>query len=347
MKISELCEMIHSLKDESQLLILLNKIKIELLGGIYELPKNLCELSTVNNYKQFKIGKRKGGYRYIYSPKGNLKFVQLGLKQIFELQYAPMPCAYGFSIGRSIIDNALCHTKKNFVYNIDLKNFFSSITENMICERLQQPPFKYNKVIANIMAQLCTVCQKEVRCLPQGAPTSPLLSNAMCDKMDIELMSLAEKYNAQYSRYADDITFSSNENIYECGFRKELISIIHSHCFKVNYAKERLQPKSMRQIVTGLVVNEKINVRREYVKNISILLHIWNKFGYEQACRVFVKQYSKAILLGYYSGFVDMENSLFGKLSYLRMVRGEQDSQVRKLIRLFLSLRRRKQEISH
>lgn len=340
---AELHRLILRLGDESQLLNLLNRIKMEMLGGKFEFRKSLSEYCKLDYYKEFAIGKRRGGYRKIYSPKDDLKFLQLCLKKMFDLQYIPMPFSFGFVMGRSVVDNALCHTNKEYVYNIDIKNFFSSITYGMIYECLRLPPFNYNESVANIIARLCTIKDDNKGFLPQGAPTSPLLSNAVCNRMDMELMLLAIKYDAQYSRYADDITFSANNNVFglDSQFRKELVSIINFYGFEINKKKERLQPKSTRQIVTGLVVNDKVNVRRKYIKDISAILHIWDKYGYDEAYKAFKRQYDHAIFLGYTTGYPDMKNSLSGKLSYLRMIRGDQDREVLKLTSLLKLLIKR------
>ena len=129
--------------------------------------------------------------------------------------------------------------------------------------------------------------------LPQGAPTSPLLTNAICDTLDRRLAGLARRFGLHYTRYADDITFSSMHNVYQDGspFRHELERIVSGQHFKINAKKTRLNHRGERQEVTGLTVGEKVNVARRYVKDVRAILHIWERYGMNAAVAKFYPRY--------------------------------------------------------
>ena len=175
--------------------------------------------------------------------------------------------------------------------------------------------------------------------MPQGAPTSPLLTNAICDTLDRRLHGLAKRFGLHYSRYADDITFSSMHNVYQSGsdFRKGLLRIITDQHFSINEKKTRLCHCSTRQEVTGLTVGSKINVTRKYVKDIRALLHIWEKYGYNAAFAIFYPKY-KSEKCQLHRGEPNLANVLSGKLCYLKMVKGEADPIYMKLMEQFLRL---------
>lgn len=286
-------------------------------------------LSGHVRYHQFSIRKKSGGERTLSSPNAPLKEIQRYLSIILSAVYEPKACVTGFTAQRSIVDNATPHVGKQFVFNVDLKDFFPSIQLHRIKAVLKLPPFKLvgeQEKLAFLIARLCCITTAEnVGVLPQGAPTSPILSNIVCQKLDHRLSGLAKRYGAAYTRYADDITFSSDEPIFNNGFRKEMRRIIEDQHFTINQAKVRLQGTGYRQEVTGLTVNEKVNLPKRYVREIRAMLHNWQKKGYEQAEYIFRQHYQAD------KGHNKQENPilrnvLHGKLNYLSMVRGETDS---------------------
>lgn len=249
----------------------------------------------------------------------------------------------GFTCGRSVVDNANLHNHQNYVFNLDLKDFFPSISQARVWKRLQLAPFNFNKEVASVIAGLC--CMKIVSdeegvktqyILPQGAPTSPLLTNAICDTLDRRLHGVANRFGLRYSRYADDITFSSMHNVYRDGseFRTELRRIISSQNFAINSNKTRLQHCSKRQEVTGLTVGRKVNVTAKYIKDVRAILHIWEKYGEQAAYAAFYPRY-KAAKGELHRGEPNIENVISGKLCYLKMVKGEHDSVYVKLYAQF------------
>ena len=303
-----------------------------------------CNPNHSGRYCQFSIPKKNGGTRTIYSPNHTLKNILYYLNEIFNILYQPNNSAYGFVHGKSIVDNARKHQNNNYVFNIDLSDFFTSIDQARVWGRLQAKPYRLKKEMASIIAGLCSIKlempDNTVRfVLPQGAPTSPVLSNMICEKLDWLLSKLARKYKVVYSRYADDITFSSQHNVYQkdSDFRKELWAIIEGQRFKINPAKTRLIVSNYRQEVTGLIVNSKVNVTRRYVKNIRTILHIWEKYGLSEAQKNFLPYYLKEKSRNI-KGIPHVENVVYGKLLFLKMVKGENDSTYQKLWSRYLKL---------
>lgn len=203
--------------------------------------------------------------------------------------------------------------------------------------------------LANLIASLCcteiTVSRKSDNeewisvnrnVLPQGAPTSPVLTNVICQRLDRRLTGVAKRFGLKYSRYADDITFSSHVNVYkESGeFVSELIRIIKDQGFHINPLKTRLQKDGYRKEVTGLVVNEKVNVSQRYIKQIRLWLYYWERYGYEKAYSFFLQQY-KADRGHVKKGNPDMANVIGGKLDYLKMVKREENDTYQGLKRRF------------
>jgi len=159
--------------------------------------------------------------------------------------------------------------------------------------------------------------------LPQGAPTSPVITNIICQRLDYLLSGVAKRFGLKYSRYADDITFSSMHNVYqpESDFLKELHRIITEQGFHIKESKTRLQKEGHRQEVTGLLINEKVNVQKRYIKQLRMWLYYWESYGYERAYGFFIQQYlaDKGNIV---KGIPDMANVIGGKLDYLKMVKG-------------------------
>lgn len=344
----------RALETPKDFLNLMNEIKIDLLGD-KSYPFSMKQLHILCNpkndkkrYLSFEIPKKSGGSRQICAPSGNLKWFQLCLNVLLKALYSPSPYAMGFVEGKSIVDNARIHTNQNYVFNIDLKDFFPSIDQARVWKRLQLAPFNFNPKIAGIIAGLCSI--KSLRyaddepfsdcfILPQGAPTSPLLTNAICDTLDRRLHGLAKRFGLHYSRYADDITFSSMHNVYQPDgdFRKELERIITSQRFIINAKKTRLQHCSVRQEVTGITVGQKLNVTRKYVKDVRAILHIWEKYGINAAYATFYPRY-KSEKCQLHRGEPNIVNVISGKLCYLKMVKGESDPVYAKLFAQFSRL---------
>lgn len=296
---------------------------------------------TYGRYHTFSIPKKNGKKRIIYSPNVVLKGIQRNLNDIFKLLYTPSDNVTGFTEGRSVVTNAQKHTNKNYVFNIDLKDFFLNIPQARVWKRLQLPPFNFKMPVVNAIAGICSIKlfpsestgKKEVSyVLPQGAPTSPILSNAICDTLDRRLNGLAKRFNATYTRYADDITFSSMHNIYnfDSEFIQELYRIIEEQGFYINYSKQRLQKAGSRQEVTGITVCKKTNVSKDFVRSLRQLLYVWNKYGLFEAEKCYFNHLMKKNQP--IDGMLNMRSVIKGKLEFLKMVKGETDGVYQNLL---------------
>ena len=299
-----------------------------------------------HRYKQFKIKKKSGGFRQISAPRNRSFILMLRyVNEIFKALYTPSDYAMGFTEGRSVVDNASRHKGMNYVFNTDIKDFFPSIVQPRVWKRLQLAPLNFPQPVANILAGLCSMRGEKNSdgtysyILPQGAPTSPIITNMICDNLDRRLAGLARKMGLNYSRYADDITFSSMQNVYQKDgdFVKELRRIIEGQGFKINEEKTRLQKRGARQEVTGIIVSDKVNVSQKYVRDIRNILYIWDRYGYSVAFSKFFPKYKQE--KGHVKkGNPDMVNVIDGKLMYLKMVKGEEDPVFVRLYKKFEKL---------
>lgn len=334
----EIVQRALSMQSKEDLLQLLNDIVKDELSDEHAFSFSMKQLSYYSNpnnvrgrYHHFSIPKKSGGMRNISAPSKGLSHILYYVNMMLKAIYQPSDYAMGFVEGRNVVDNASKHLGQNYIFNTDLENFFPSIVQPRVWKRFQLPPFNFNQQIASVLAGLCCVREKledgkYIYVLPQGAPTSPLITNAICDKLDRRLSGLARRFGLHYSRYADDITFSSMHHVYQDDgeFKNELKHIIETQGFRMNIGKTRLQKLGQRQEVTGLTVSNRVNTSREYVAEIRNLLHIWEKYGYNDAFKSFYSQYKTK--KGHVKKVEPMlENVLYGKLQYLKMVKGYKD----------------------
>lgn len=292
---------------------------------------NYYAFHSQKRYTSFQVPKKNGETRQINAPVGFLKLIQSCLNHVLHLKFKPHHSAHGFLLGRNVVTNARIHTSKQQILNVDLQDFFGSIGFRRVKAVLELPPFNLNsekEEVAFLIANLC--CHEGV--LPQGAPTSPLLTNIVCQRLDRKLFQLAKDSKARYSRYADDITFSSQHTIFTDDFMTELNSRIKNEGFQLNDAKTRVQNWKQRQEVTGLVVNKKVNVNRNYIRRIRAIIHNYQKGGLEYAQQQFETHWSKP------SAPPDFRISLKGQIEYLGMVRGKNDSIFLKYKQQFIRL---------
>jgi RNA-directed DNA polymerase len=283
-------------------------------------------------YQEFLIKKKSGADRTIHAPVNGLKSILRSFNFVLQCLYEPNESATGFVLEKSIVDNARKHVGHNYVLNMDLKDFFHAFDRNRVKLALMYEPYNLNQdkeSLAFLLASLCTHplhIDGEIKTvLPQGSPSSPTLTNILCKNLDRRLNGLANRFGLIYTRYADDITFSSSHNIYtEKVFNKELKRIIEDQQLFINPTKTRLQKVGYRQEVTGLIVNEKVNVRRRYVKKIRMWLYYWERYGYEKAEYIFAQDYIAD--KGHVKNInIQLINVLSGKLEFLKMVRGKED----------------------
>lgn len=279
-------------------------------------------------YVDFAVPKKSGGMRKISAPVKPLKAIQSAINILLQSIFSPSDYAMGFVAGRSVRDNAMIHIGQTCIFNTDIENFFPSITKQMVRKALHRElgcKLASNDVI-NIICSLCTVPNDEgIEVLPQGAPTSPVLSNIVLKSLDNEMVKLAERAGYRYSRCADDMTFSHNKPIRRMNpfWESRILNIIEKYGLKVNESKTKTYVRGIRQEVTGVTVSDKLNVSRQYVKQLRTLLHLWEKYGYEQAQIIFARDFCKGVNK-------NLCNVIDGKINYLEMIKGKDDSTYRR-----------------
>lgn len=251
----------------------------------------LFKLTDTQKFAEFEISKQSGGKRTISAPTQRLKRLQKNLADLLancltELEARgerKTPFVHGFVKERSIATNAKNHRNKRWVLNLDLHDFFGTINFGRVRGILiKDRNFSLNPTVATLIAQIS--CYKNT--LPQGAPTSPIISNIVARPLDLKLVDLAKRYGCNYTRFADDITFSTNKADFPEQLAKIATGTMHGWVlgekisvtvakagFVENPKKTRLQYCRNRQEVTGLVVNKRVNVTREYRKTVRAMLN--------------------------------------------------------------------------
>lgn len=249
-------------------------------------------------YQSFTIPKRAGGQRHISAPCDSLKLLQRNLATFMQDCLAELAAkhvrsdraAHGFVRKKSIITNARQHRNRKWVFNLDLKDFFPSINFGRLRGYLiRNRDFELNSRVATVIAQIA--CHNGT--LPQGSPCSPVFANLIAHVLDIRLVKLAREVGCTYSRYADDLTFSTNKlnfpeeiAIRDSGENSHLWvpgnivrDIIERSDFRINDRKTHQMYRSSRQEVTGLVVNKQIGVKKDYRHNVRAMVDRLVKTG--------------------------------------------------------------------
>lgn len=239
----------------------------DIINKLYTISNN-----KEKNYHIFKIKKRNGKTRTIYEPNTNLKIIQKNiLHNILEDRYISK-YAKAYKKGISLKDNASIHTDKPLILKLDIKDFFNNITFMQVYSSCFPENF-FPKSIGTLLTNLCTYKD----CLPQGAPTSSYISNIVMIDFDLSVGEYCQKNNIAYTRYCDDMTFSGNF------LKKEIIDLVKYELCKLglslNKEKITLITKKSRQVVTGIVVNKKIQVNINYRKNIRKEIFFIKKYG--------------------------------------------------------------------
>ncbi|MFT3826393.1 MAG: reverse transcriptase domain-containing protein [Chitinophagaceae bacterium] len=326
-----------SLIEEPRDLAIVLEVSYNLLTEVlYRTPQK-------EKYRTFEISKKGGGARTIEAPAKWLKLIQTRLNLILLQSYQARPSTHGFVLNRSIVTNAKQHLRKKNLVNFDLKDFFSTIHFGRVKGLFKNHPFNFNEKIAGILANLCC---NEAR-LPQGAPTSPILSNFICRGLDTQLLNLCIQNKCKFSRYADDITISTNlvelpvsigvfKNN-EFSLSKEILDIISQNGFTINPSKTRFANKTNRREVTGLIVNDKVNVKRNYLRNIRLLLHNWEKHGLLSAANDYYSQYSQKQVSPAFIG-LKYKKELAGKIGFVGFIKGKDNPVYVSLVRRIRAL---------
>ncbi len=293
-----------------------------------------------NMYTTFKIIKKNGGTREINSPSKELKTIQRKLAYILNLVYKGKPSVYGFMQRRNIKGNASKHIRKKLILNIDLKDFFNQIHFGRVRGMLMSKPYSIGREAATVIAQIA--CFNGA--LPQGAPSSPILTNMVCGPLDTQLTNLAKRHELVYTRYADDITFSTFNQTFPISIIHgevnsltiggELDSILKKNSFNVNTNKVFLNNNKVRQEVTGLIVNRFPNIKREYLKSIRAILYNCFKEGIYETAKNYVERglcKNKDIIENIDKvEYVDktilwFKAVLKGKINYIKEIRGSEN----------------------
>lgn len=321
-------ELIHSFKDLENYRDVCSLLEVT--------PKHLHYILYKKKtlYYQFDIPKKNGGTREIYAPCDSLRILQQKLNYIMSLIYKPKYTIHGFVKGRGIVSNAKQHLGKSYILNFDLYDFFPSINFGRV-RGILRSYFGMGDHAATIIANICCFNNS----LPQGAPTSPILSNIVCFNLDKELQFIAKQHSCIYTRYADDITFSTTKKDFpkSVAFKtdsqiflgKKILKVIEKNSFKVNENKTRLHNRYQNLSVTGITVNEKLNVPRNYIKKIRAMLRCIETNTPEDAQVIFLEKYK-------FRYRANMEppnimNVLHGMINYVGFVRGLDDEIFKKL----------------
>lgn len=279
-------------------------------------------------YEPFTLLTTSGKVRLITAPQPRLKHLQRRIAALLDQLYRPRHPVHGFVAQRSIKTNALTHLHRRYVLNLDLKDFFPTITENRVSGVLRA--LGIDERVAGIVARIC--CYQGT--LPQGAPTSPVLSNMVCFRLDKVLMLIARDARSLYTRYADDLTFSSYQPpvpLFETAlpptghFNPDLLSArlrdaFPSNGFHLNPDKAHYADRHSRRMVTGLKINDLVNVDRRFVRNLRAAIHSVESLGLPAAQSRFQTKYG---------GTVDLALHLRGKISWLASIKGQTDPVVR------------------
>lgn len=286
-----------------------------------------------SRYKEFQILKKNGELRQLSTPDSLLKRVQNLINILLQIifQNHSHYCSNGFLIGKDIKRNAIPHTNKKFVLNIDIKDFFPSVNFRRIKVVLEFSPFNLTgnrEKIAFIIANIGTYLDA----LPQGAPTSPILSNIITQRLDRKISKFCIQSKVKYSRYADDLSFSSNKDVFNAHFIESICEILTEENFEINDKKTRIRTNRESQQVTGLIVNEKVNIKKEYLQKVRAMLNNWEKGGMFYAEQIF-KKHQPLNKVNY-----NFKSVLLGHLSFLQLIKGEDHPQVRKMRLQYLFL---------
>ena len=251
--------------------------------------------ATLCHYTRFHIPKKRGGTRKLSSPKPLLRSTQAWIKENILDKITSEEVAHGFIKKRSILSNALPHIGQDIVVNMDLKDFFPTITFKRVKGMFKS--LGYSEAVATVLSLLCTEPPRErvsykgkiynvslgERQLPQGASTSPPITNIICRNLDRRLKGKAESLGFTYTRYADDLSFSGPKSSFKDLGKliRDVTSIVSFEGFTVHPDKTRVLHKSQKQEVTGLVVNKKIGIGRKEIRKFRAILHNCEKHGLE------------------------------------------------------------------
>lgn len=241
-----------------------------------------CLYAVSNNasrhYHSVRIKKQSGGVRHLLVPDALLRTIQKNLLHhvLDGLQVSEYATAYKKQM--SVVDNALPHVGQEQILKLDIKDFFGNITFIMVYQSAF-PGIYFPPPVRRLLTELC--CYEDY--LPQGAPTSPMVSNLVMKSFDEYMGAWCANRQISYTRYCDDLTFSGEFNVK--GLKDKVSSYLRTMGFELNERKTRLLKRHNRQTVTGIVVNERPNVGREYRRRLRAEIYYCKKYGVEAHLR--------------------------------------------------------------
>lgn len=285
-------------------------------------------------YRLAKIPKRRGGTRELTIPDARLKFLQRKLLPLLDAIYTPKRPVHGFVAGRDAVSNADSHQARPYLLNLDIQDFFGSIRKSRVHGMLTA--IGLDDEVARLLCALCTTGTK----LPQGSPTSPILANMVCYRLDGDLMRFAASHKLRYTRYADDISFSGYvqpqalfEGLIPHGGRvaPELLSpalrlIFIGNGFELHPGKIWFSGRKDRKEVTGLIVNEFTNIRRSFIRNLRASLYKIETLGLTSAEQEYKLKYGTK---------ASLREILRGRLEWIAQVRGRRFEAYRTLAKRY------------
>lgn len=234
----------------------------------------LLKCATGDAYTSFSLRKRSGGHRSISVPNRELKSIQRSIIKTVLNERLIHSAVHSYRINRSVATNAASHLNSEVVVHLDLKDFFGSVTYDMVTDVFMR--LGNTRGCAEVLAQLTTKPQGTSRVLPQGSPTSPVLSNLAASRLDERLCNLA---GYRYTRYSDDLVFSTTDKelVKTFGLTKLIRSaslLAEFEGFRVNEAKTRVMFRQHRQVVTGVIVNgTEPRISRSDLRKFRAFLH--------------------------------------------------------------------------
>lgn len=328
MPVTEMFQRAHHNKNIPPLWSVLSYTMLQRSGDSKEIWEHYRHLkamaeNTQGWYRQCLLPKANGGIRVLSVPRYQLRDQQARILCGILRGLPVSNHAYAYCRGRSIADCARPHTGHDLLIHLDIKDFFGSITEDMVYTMLYRET-GYAKSLCRFLARLCCLKGR----LPQGAPTSPILSNLVFYPCDEALFALARKHGMHYTRYSDDLFFSGKESTNIRVFMLEATGILLRHGFFLNRDKTKVLRRQHRQSVLGITVNDHPQVSRDYRRKLRQELYYLEKFG--PNCR-------GALELGDYWKYMQQ---LQGKLSYLLQIDPNNDDWWEAHLMLTIRMRR-------
>lgn len=336
-------EKLKNAKSKSDLATLLGFKLKNLTYIVYKIPEE-------NKYQKFTVPKKGGGNRILFAPNDKLKLLQRRLADLLldcdheitqksgDTEKANLAVAHGFRKGLSILTNADQHVRKKYVLNVDLEDFFFSFNFGRVRGFfLKDKNFKLAPEVATVIAQIA--CYENM--LPQGSPCSPVISNLISRYLDIKLLHFAKVNGCTYTRYADDITFSTNKSkmprtvaknrtffiSHKWKISSNFKKIVEDSGFKINDKKTRVQHRTTRQDVTGLTVNKLVNVKKDYYRNLRAMCNSMFQNG-----RFYLPvSHKKSSMSGEYEGnYIENLDVLEGRLEFVYRVKKHRNKYAKK-----------------